>query len=228
MKKIGIDNIDIRIDRNRWMAASIIFAIILLFSLIFLWMQVIHNQHNTRLFIVKLSPDGSHTETFLKEQSMPTYFMNTVNSLLTQYVKRRYSKRRETIIADYGFAYHFLSPKLKKQFMNEYHAIKKAKDFKDCTTCPQKQVTVDAIQHNETNAEILDAKPLCTYRSTVFVTVTTRRLNGSLQDKSKQIITLVWKIRTFKEMNANIKALTADPIGIKILRESVKNTPKAA
>ena len=87
-------------------------------------------------------------------------------------------------------------------------------------------MTVYAIQHNETDAEILDAKSLRTYRSTVFVTVTTRRSNDSLQDKSKQIITLVWKIRTIKETNANIKALTADPIGIEILRESVKDISK--
>jgi hypothetical protein len=213
------------VDRNRW--ALVTFMLVFIVFLCALgWYRASERYANhVRVAFVKLDPAGSYNVAFDEQGSKPTFFINTVNSLLSTYVERRYSKVPYTIGADYGYVLTFMSPALKNSFLDEYQAAKVAASFSNCKTCPTIKVAVRTMQHDESDDAILNGKLGTVYRSTVFAEATELNPDGNLISKTNQIITLTWTLRDVVSLPDNLEAIQANPIGIEILDDPLKSDP---
>lgn len=216
------------VERNYWALTCIILSISLALSLIGFFVQTRNAQKNTKLMLVKLYPNGEYDVDRVTFNKVPNYFLTTLNSLISKYIERRYSKHKDSIIADYGFAYQFMSEPMRSQFIDEYKASDVATKFHECHECRQTDVEVGPIQHYEDDVIVSNATPEHEYRSTVFITATHRASNGSLVTKDKKIITLVWKLRQLNRYNLDVSSIRTNPIGLTIIRASVKDSPKKA
>lgn len=213
------------VDRNTWSMLAIILSICLLIALWALYIQNERFAHHVKIAFVKLDPSGNTSLSFYDEKSKPVFFMNTIHALLANYIERRYSKINYSIAADYGYVINFMSPPLKKRFLEEYKAAKVAADFMACTNCQQIRIAVRNIQHHESDDVILNGKSNVIYRSILFIRATAFNTEGMETSKANQIVTLTWRIRDVSEMPSNLNAIQANPIGIEILSESLKDDP---
>lgn len=213
------------VDRNRWFITTLLLAIILLVCVTGWYRAEERFANHVRVAFVKLDPSGSYSISFYDDNDKPTFFKNTINSLLTTYVERRFSKNPYTISADYGYVLNFMSAQLRNSFLQNYNAAKVAADFETCKTCQQIKVTVRAIQHEESDRTILDGKPGTIYRSTVFARATELNPDGTVVSRANEIITLTWTLQNIGSLPNNLSAIQADPIGIEILAESLKADP---
>lgn len=226
-KQPKIELAGVIVERNYWSLTTIILSVALLITIIGYYHQTEKYENNMRTLIIKMNSNGDYQINKVHFDKMPSYFLTTLNSLMSHYVERRFSSLSDSITADYGFAYQFMSEKMRNQFMNEYHAATVAKKFQSCTDCTQVSVKVGVIQHYEDEKVILHAKPSHQYRTTVYATFVKRGLDGSLVGKERKIIELVWRIRTLAQLNNHISSLRADPIGLVMMRESVKTDPSS-
>lgn len=213
------------VDRNKWALISVILSGTLLFCVAGWYQANERFANHVRVAFVKLEPSGEHTVALYDENSQPTILMNTVYSLLGQYVERRFSKLSYSIKEDYGFVTTFMSTPLKNDFLNNYHAAKVAVDLETCKTCTQSKMTVRTIVHDESDQVILNGKPGTVYRSTVFALENSLNPDGTSINKTNQIITLLWRIKDISSMANNIDVIKANPMGIEILSESIKSDP---
>lgn len=227
-KRPKIQLAGVTVERNYWAIATVLLSSALLLTVIALYHQTNAYENNVRTLMVKLYPNGTYDVNRVNFDGMPNYFLTTVNSLLSNFVKRRFSKNSDSITSDYGYAYQFMSPALRNRFMNEEHAGSTAHAFENCSDCDQVSVKVGVIQHYEADSTITHAKPDHEYRSTVFATFVTRTPDGTLISNAKKIITLVWRIRALRDLNNHVSSVRADPIGLVIVRASVKSDPTAS
>ncbi len=213
------------VDRNKWAIATLILAGCLLISLFALYQENERFANHVKIAFVKLDPSGTTNISLYDENSKPTYFMNTIYSLLSNYVERRYSKISYTINSDYGYVLNFMSPVLRNDFLINYKAAKVAADFTACKTCQQIRVTVRNIQNNESENTIINGTPGTIYRSTIFIRATALNQDGTEANSVNQIATLTWRIKDISSLPNNLNELQANPIGIDILSDSLKEDP---
>ncbi|MEO8965423.1 MAG: VirB8/TrbF family protein [Gammaproteobacteria bacterium] len=215
----------ILVDRNKWALTAMVSTLAVVIACCG-WYQANERYSNhVRVAFVKLDESGEHNVSIYDENSTPTFFMNTVYSLLGHYIERRYSKTPFAIKEDYGFVSNFMSPALKNDFYTNYHAAKVAADFEICKTCSQTKVTVRTIQHQESDQVILNGKVGSVYRSTVFARATSFNSDGTEISSVNQIITLTWRLKDIASLSNNLDVIQANPIGIEILSESLKIDP---
>ncbi len=227
--KPKIETTTVLIDRNRWSLATIVLALITLISVIGWFIADDRFANHVKVAFVKLSPSGSFDVSYYDENSKPTYFINTINSLLSNYVERRFSKESYSISSDYGYALNFMSPELKNSFINDYKAAQIAAEFSSCRNCQQIQVRVRTTpQNEESDSAIIDGKPGTVYHTTVFARATELNPDGTTLSKINEIISLTWTIQDISTLPDNLDAIEANPIGIVILAESVKVDPTPA
>jgi hypothetical protein len=216
------------VDRNRWALIATLIAIGLIICLIGWYRANERAANNIKVAFVKLQPSGLTDIVLYDENSKPTYYMNTIYSLLSQYVERRFSKSRYSIDADYGFVLNYMSPQLKSEFLTDYKAATVAAEFAACKSCPQLVAKIRNIQHNESNEAILEGKPGTVFRTTLFTVMEEHNPEGGLTGKANQIITLIWRIKDISKIPTNLDFISANPIGIEILSESLKVDPTPA
>ena len=227
--KPKIEMTTILIDRNRWSLTTIVLSLITLVSVIGWYIADERFSNHVKVAFVKLSPSGSFNVSYYDENSKPTYFINTINSLLSNYVERRFSKESYSISSDYGYALNFMSPELKNSFINDYKAAQVAAEFSACKNCQQIQVRVRTTpQNEESDSAIIDGKPGTVYHTTVFARVTELNPDGTESSKINEIISLTWTIQDITSLPDNLDAIEANPVGIVILAESVKVDPTPA
>jgi|JI10StandDraft_1071094.scaffolds.fasta_scaffold42960_2 hypothetical protein len=213
------------VDRNKWAILCIVLSVILLITVIGWYKANERFANHVRVAFVKLDSSGSTSVSFYDENSRPTYFLNTINSLLTNYVERRYSKIPYSISADYGYAINFMSPQMQNNFLHTYKAAEVAAKFSTCRECAQVQVKVRTIAHEESDSTLLNGKPGTIYRSTVFVRSTELNPDGSVISKVNEIIMLIWTLRDLNSLSGKLDEIQANPIGIEILSDSLKSDP---
>jgi len=213
------------VDRNKWSLVTIILSGTVLFCALGWYHASERFANHVRVAFVKLEPSGEHTVAFYDENSQPTILINTVNSLLAQYVERRFNKLTYSIKEDYGFVTTFMSTPVKNDFLNNYHAAKMAVDFETCKTCIQSKMTVRTIVHDENDQVIVNGKPGTVYRTTVFALENSYNPDGTTLTKTNQIITLLWRLKDMASLSNNIDVIKANPLGIEILSESIKADP---
>lgn len=223
--KPKIEVAELSVDRNKWAIAAIILAACLLLSLLMLYQENERFANHVKVAFVKLDPSGTYNISFADENSKPTYFLNTVYSLLSNYVERRYSKVNYSINSDYGYALNFMSAPLKNDFLNNYKAAKVAADFIACKSCQQVRVIVRNIQNDESDEAVINGNPGTIYHSTVFIRAEELNPDGTQASVINQIVTLTWTIKNIAALPNNLNSLQANPIGIEILNDSLKDDP---
>jgi hypothetical protein len=213
-------------DRNRWVILSGILGLALLLALLGWYQADIRFSNHVKVAFVKLDNSGSHTISFYDEASKVPYNLNTINSLLSEYVERRFSKTPYSIRADYGKALIFMSPQLQEEFRSNYQAAKVASDLESCKSCQQIKVEIRTWQHEENNEAILNGQSNTIFRTTFFIRETTLNPDGSIISRANKIVTLTWWFhKNVSELADNLDMLRADPLGIEILAESLKADP---
>lgn len=214
----------LRTERNALAIALVVSLAVALLTVVG-WMRADDRfANNVRVAWVKLSPNGTYQVEWSDEGKGVQAYASTVESKLTEWVQRRFSKMRHTIGVDYGFARMFMSEKLSTQFMTEFNAPKVAAEMVSCTTCDEIEVTVRNL--DSIDKDILPGKK----KEELFTTlafVVERKIDpdGRVTGCQNKIITLYWKFRPVAETASRKKELTANPLGQEFDRYSVRDDP---
>ena len=145
------------------------------------------------------------------------FFKDTVDKEIITWVTKRYREIPYSIKSDYGYAYNFMSEKLKKEFMlsdskiGKKSAIEIAAEIASCDTCDTKDISIRNIVHYDFDQTKFGKYEGTLFRSNVFVNLITESPNGS-KTIDNMIVPLMWRLRSKEEIEAD-----------KILRESIKN-----
>ncbi|MCZ4283086.1 hypothetical protein O4H49_20040 [Kiloniella laminariae] len=213
-------------NRKHWFAHFFMLAI----TAIAVYSAFVSNErfaNNVQVAWVKLSPDGTHEVKVLADGGADErWFDTTIDASLMNYAESRFKKQKETIEADYGFAQYFMGDALLYQFMEEYNAPKVAAEFIACSNCNQTLVKVRAIDHQQYLAPQNNKNAV--YRSTLYVTEIERTPEGFLVGQKNLLIPITWKLRDVGEITENPALLQANPLGIKIIEEAVRQDLTAA
>jgi hypothetical protein len=215
---------EIKVTRN-YLAIAIIGLILACFALIRGW-QVAEKRfaENVRVSYVKLSPNGSYNVEYEDENKPVDFFKTTVDSKLSEFVEKRFSKRKNTITYDYGFSNLFLSPQLSNQFLNDYKAAKVAAEHLSCVNCSDEVFEVRNLQGLAADV-IPNTKDDQEYTTLVFARMKKISTEGFTTDCSNKMVTLLWHFRAKNEVVSKRDQLKFNPLGMEILRADIKNDP---
>jgi len=181
--------------------------------------------NNVQLLYVKLAPDGtSQVDYFGDGGAGNRWYEATVNASLINYVEHRFQKHKATISYDYGFALQYMSPAISADFRDNYGAADVALEHTDCIGCPATDVHIRAIDH-ETLQYPTNQQDISTavYKTVVYITLTEREEDGNVLSKENKIVNLTWRLLPAPDVAANPNALNANPLGISIINQKVKN-----
>jgi hypothetical protein len=195
-------------------------CLISLVSILFAWTETNRADSNIKVAWVKMQPNGTWDVEFHDEDRQPEFFQATIDYIITQWVERLYSEIPHSIQSDYGYAYLFMSPKLRATFVSSdgYNAAAKAAKIADCNACREAKVTVRNIDHYDSDKTRFGKHEGTLYRSNVFVQKTTYNADGSpMGDPEKLIVPLQWRIKSKEEIQADKDLLKQNPIGLEII-----------
>ena len=212
-------------DRNKWFLVTVGLSCVLAFVIV----QYIHlsNASSTHREViwVKLYGDGTWgIQPHDNHQSME-FLEATVNSILKQWVQRRFSQVPQTVLADYTYANYFLSPALTKEFTSPdgFHAARKAAELEECTSCSIVHYSVRTLDHYDQEVGKFANTEGTFYRTHLFVTATTSLPDGQISQHEQRIVRVQWRLMTPLEIHTVVQGkngqewLDHNPIGIEIL-----------
>jgi hypothetical protein len=208
-----------------WVAITVLALLGILLFTLFQWQYAESKfENNARVSYVKLSPDGTYSVDYEKEGEQITFFRTTIESKLSEFVEKRFSKQRDTITTDYGFASLMMGPALTTEFMDQYQAPSVAAKHKACKECPQVDVKVREIQALDD-----DLKPGSTndkqYTTLVFALEKQLNKDYGVVGCKNLIITLLWQFRPMKDIVSRKQELRYNPLGQEILKADVREDP---
>lgn len=214
------------VDRNKWFIA---FVLALLFAFYQAYIANVANKrfaNNVQVAWVKLSPNGTWDVTYPDEGQRPEFFKATINSLLRQFVERRYSKLKNSIKADYGFASILMSDKLEMEFMSEqfFNAPKVAADVVNGES-KEVKVKVKVVDHYDSDETIFNGQVGRLYRTNIFATETKYKRNGEPMKPQKRIVSIQWRIKNKDEISSKKDELALNPIGIEVIDSEYLDDP---
>lgn len=211
-------------DGNRWFYVALL-AMILCIVMAIGWHAADKRfAENVRVAWVKLSPSGTYVVEYADEDKPIDYFTATVESKLSEYVEKRFSKRRETISTDYGFASIMQEPQLNTHFLENEKAAEVAAEVVDCQACPSivsKVRTVQSIDKDLAPGSKKDQQ----YTTLVFTTFQTRDKGGRIVGCENKIVTLIWLFRPRSDIVKQSENLRYNPLGQGIVRDDIRNDP---
>lgn len=179
---------------------------------------------DVRIAYIKMDKDGTTDVTFEEKEKPDSFFESTVESKLIEYTERRFSKRRETITPDYGFAMLFQEPELRTEFLVNQNAADEAAKLVACKDCKSVSVKVRDIQ-------MVDKDPIPTtrtrqqYTTLVFTTFVNKTRAGDIESCENKIITYIWTFRAKKQVVKRNDELKYNPLGQGIIRETMRDDP---
>lgn len=179
---------------------------------------------NVRVAWVKLSPNGTYVVEYADEEKPVDYFTATVESKLAEYAEKRFSKRRETISTDYGFANLMQESELSVHFMENEKAAAVAAEVVDCQNCPQTHNKIRTIQSIDKDLAPGSSKNQ-QYTTLVFSTMQNRDKNGKITSCENKIITLLWTFRPRSQIVDKTDQLRYNPLGMGIIRDTIRDDP---
>jgi hypothetical protein len=216
-------------DRARWFAAFLVLGGITLFSSFGWYVADNRFAENVRVAWVKLDPSGAYTVDFADQVRPVDFYQSTLESKISEFVDKRFRRSIATIVADYRFVGHFLSPQMAARFLGaeDYNAARVAAELVGCRgNCVEREVKVRVVQHRSQTPLSLPEQPVSTLNETlVFVTFTDRKVDGSIVDRRNAIVQIAWRLRSKAEIVAHKSALSANPIGIEVLSLELKEDP---
>jgi hypothetical protein len=200
-------------------------AMLLAIGCIFGWYRAEKRYaEEVRVVYVKMHPNGTTVVEFAEEEKPVHYFQSTVESKLQEFVEKRYSKQKDTISTDYGFAKLMMSPELQTDFMVNEDAPKVAAAHADCKECPQRKNIMRDIQMIDKDP-LPGSKKRKQYNTLVFSTFQNRDATGRVISCENKIITLLWTFRTTEEIIKKRDELRYNPLGQEIIRSSIRDDP---
>lgn len=202
-------------DMNVWKIATLCLSVAVVMMTLIVLMVFSYNK-TPQVYWAKLYPDGGWDVNFYDQQNLANstksfdFYKNTVDSLLTSFVKFRYSKNPYTIRNDYGRAQIFMGSALYRQFVakDEGNAANVAIEYSDCKNCKVVEIKIRNIHHiNAVNKMITNKKDDYIYITTFHVTEIERTSEGMKLGQKPKIINLQWRLLTEPERVAKINAL---------------------
>lgn len=178
---------------------------------------------NVRVAYVKLSPNGTYVVDYADEEKPVDWFTATVESKLSEFAEKRYSKRRDTITTDFGFANLMMSPEMRADFLENQQAAKVAAELVDCRQCAQVTNKIREVQSIDKDL-VPGSKQRKQYNTLVFSTMQSKDASGRVSCANK-IITLLWTFRTKDEIVSKREELRYNPLGQEIIRSTIKDDP---
>ncbi len=214
----------LKADRQKWFYTSLFLAL-LSAVLAFGWHKADKRfAENVRVAWVKMYPNG-HTDTEIAENEKPVdFFMSTVESKLSEWTEKRFSKRKETILTDYGFAKMMMGETMKVDFTENYHAAEVAAKFIACSECLQVNVKVREVQLLDKD-KIDGSRTRQQYTTLVFMTEQSKSKEGKIVSCENKIITILWSFRPVGEIVERRDELRYNPLGQDLIRADYKNDP---
>jgi hypothetical protein len=178
--------------------------------------------NNVKIAWVKLEPGGpSQVDIDPSGGDQNRWYESGINASLINYVEHRFRKRRQTISADYGFALLFLGGSERTAFLDGYNAAKVAADFEHCSGgCEENDIEIRAIDHDQLISPARAKDRVSVIESTVYLTV--RPLAAGPKSAAGQrlrFIKILWQLKPVSELNKDLNALKANPLGIEILEQ---------
>ena len=198
----------------------VLLCLLSLVSILFAWKESTRADNNIKVAWVKLMPNGTWDIEFHDEDRQPEFFQSTIDYILTQWVERRYSEIPHSIQSDYGYAYNFMSPKLRQEFISPkgLNAPARAAEVSACSACKEVRFKVRSDpDHYDSDKTKFGQHDGTLYRTNVFVLKNTYGADGSPQgDPEKLIVSLQWRIKSKEEIQADKDLLKQNPIGLEI------------
>ena len=182
-------------------------------------------EENVRVTYVKLSPNGTYAIDYENEEaSRPEYFKTTVESKLSEWIEKRYSKRASTIRNDYGFANLMMGPELSTSFLKEQKAAEVAAQHSTCADCPQETVMWRTFKDLDDDYQPGSKKDK-QYTTLAFALRKTTNKDHQTTGCRNLIITLIWRFRPMSEVVSRRDELRYNPLGQEILRADLQEDP---
>jgi hypothetical protein len=178
--------------------------------------------NNVQVAWVKLEPGGpSQVEIDPSNGDQNRWYESGINASLINYVEHRFRKRRQTISADYGFSLLFLGNSERSAFLDRYNAAKVAADFEHCSGgCEESDIEIRAIDHDQLISPARAKDRVSVVESTVYLTVRPLATGGkSTAGQRLRFIKILWQLKPIGELNKDLNALKANPLGIEILEQ---------
>ena len=198
----------------------ILMGLICLASIGLAWKESNRAANNIKVVWLKMWPNGTWDMEFIDEDRGPEFFQSTIDYMLTQWIERRFSEIPRSIQSDYGFAYLFMTPKLRAEFVDPqgYDAHKKAAEVMDCRSkCTEIQFKVDNLDHYDSDKTMFGKHKGTLYRTNAFVKRTIVKNEGRFQPE-KFIVSVHWRIKSKEEIQKDKKMLKHNPIGLEIVQ----------
>ncbi len=212
-------------DRNRWFIVAVTLSVGIIVTGYGWIVAEARYANNVQVEWVKLDPSGGYTVEFYEENRPIQFFESTLNAKLMEFVDRRYSKLRETITQDYGFAYVMMSYDLRTDFLEEHHADRIAAKHEQCEHCDQIEVKTRVVNHiDDHHTPATESADQNIYTSMAYATETVRH-RGRVMDRKNKIVKLVWRFKTKPEIIKEKKNLRFNPLGMEIVAYDFKDDP---
>lgn len=175
--------------------------------------------NNVKVAWVKLEPNGpSQVEIDPSSGDQNRWYESGINASLINYVEHRFRKRRQTISVDYGYSLLFLGAAERNNFLEVFNAAKAAAAFEQCGNCEENDIEVRAVDHDQMISPARAKDRTSVVESTVYMTV--RPLgSGSKSGQRYRFVKLLWQLKPVSEINKDLNALKANPLGIEILEQ---------
>lgn len=233
--KIAVEDIvrsaSLRVDRGRWFMVAIIEAVALVFLMIAYVKQTVETENNYDIAWVKMYKDGMWDIEFHGSEKSLEILPATVDSLLIQWVERRYSKVAETIRYDYGYVNGFMTRVLSAAFLSAEgeNAGQVAQDVSECVDCKPIRYKAYLVDHFDFSPSDTGAIEGSIYRTNIYANKTEGNLSGmekTGQDErqvDKRIVRVDWRLMSQVDIKRKARQdggmdwLHQNPIGLEII-----------
>jgi len=220
-------------ERNRLYS----FCFVLLIAVLILAFQVVsmadNAANNHKVAWVKMYANGTWDVVLHENQGPQQFLQQTVDSLLSNWVKRRFSKIPETIRNDYGYATLLMSERKKGEFVDQegFNAAQIAANVLACRGCDVMRYNVGPIDHFDIDEDLLSGVSSTVYRTNVFADKQVISASGQVKDSDKRIVRIQWRLMDAEEVqrmsrrDGGLEWLRQNPIGIEIVEYEELNDP---
>ena len=206
-----------QVAARRLFVVALLCAACALASLLFAWTVTTRFARESRVTYVKLAPNGTWDVTANFGESVE-YFDATLRTVLYDWLTRRYSMRKSTIIADWGNANAMYDAPNQRWFIDEYRAKVVAAEHASCRACPDAIIDVRTHQHLTAMPREIGAResaPLETLFYATERTIPTESIKAT--DERKKIFKVTWRFLSKAAIQSRPELLRWNPIGVQIL-----------
>lgn len=209
-------------DNIRYFWIILMLGLISCISILSAWSSSKRADHNIKVAWVKMYPNGTWDVEFHDESRGPEFFQSTIDYILRNWTIRRFSEIPASIKSDYGYAYVFMSPKLRNRFMSKgeggFNAADKAAQIADSTAYREVRIQYRNMDHYDSDKTTFGKYQGTLYRTHVFINKITHNTDGSpLPDPQKMIVSIQWRILSKEEIQADKEIIEQNPIGLEIV-----------